>query len=380
VSTAFPQPFGPYTLVSKLGVGGMAITYRARRLRPDGSESEVAIKCMLPHLLHNRPFVQLFIDEARTAVRLTHPNIAHVTDFGDVDGQLYLAMEYVHGKSLSVVLDRARKLGARALPRAEGLWLGCLLCEALNYAHKVAGVVHRDVSPDNLLLSYDGVLKLIDFGIAEALSVLPKERRSVGGKYRYASPEQQRNEAVDQRTDVYSAAVVVYELVTGRRPYEGDVMEVMRKLKEGALPLPSSIDGALAPLDGPLFRALNPVRGKRTRSVQMLLGELYEQLVVLAPEFDPDDIKHLVKFLFEDEIAAENGGRRPRIPAGYAMRMDKWLASPPPQPGPAGDTTSSSMSLPRVPLGHSDPTGLHQPPRSDTSRELAPIDDDLDDE
>lgn len=379
MSTAFPQPFGIYTLLSKLGVGGMAITYRARKKRADGSEAEVAIKCMLPHLLSNRPFVQLFIDEARTAVRLTHPNIAHVTDFGDVNGQLYLAMEYVHGKSLSMVLDRARKMGARALPRAEALWLGCLLCEALNYAHKVAGVVHRDVAPDNLLLSYDGVLKLIDFGIAEALATLPSERRAVGGKYRYASPEQHRDEPVDQRTDVYSAAVVVYELLTGRRPYEGDPFEVMRQANEGKLPLPSSLDGALAPLDGPLFRALHPVRGKRTRSVQIFLSELYEQLVVLAPEFDPDDLKHLMKFLFEEEIAAESGGKKPRIPAGYAMRLDRWLAAPPPQPGPPGDTAKSSMSLPRIPLGSSDPTGAHVPRFNDTSKDLDPVDDEEDD-
>jgi hypothetical protein len=162
--------------------------------------------------------------------------------------------------------------------------------------------------------------------------------------------------------------VVVYELLTGKRPYDGDPMEVMRMSNEGNVPLPSSIDGKLAPLDGPLFRALNPVRGKRTRSVELFLGELYEQLVVLAPEFDPDDVKHLVKFLFEDDIAAEHGGKRPRIPAGYMMRMDKWLASPPPEPGPAGDTASSSMSLPRVPLGHAEPTGLHQ---SDQERDLA---------
>jgi eukaryotic-like serine/threonine-protein kinase len=376
LSTAFPQPFGPYTLVSKLGVGGMAITYRAKHKRADGHEAEVAIKCMLPHLLNNRPFVQLFIDEARTAVRLTHPNIAHVIDFGDVDGQLFLAMEYVHGKSLSLVLERARKLGARALPRAEALWLGCLLCEALNYAHSVAGVVHRDVSPDNLLLSYDGKLKLIDFGIAEALALLPNQRRSVGGKYRYASPEQQRNEPVDQRTDVYSAAVVVFELVTGKRPFDGDMIEVARQLREGKVPLPSSIDGALAPLDGPLFRALNPVRGKRTRSVHVFLGELYEQLVVLAPEFDPDDIKHLMRFLFEEEIAAESGGKKPRIPAGYGMRMDKWLAAPAPQPGPPGETAASSFMLPRIPVSATDPTGrYHVQKGSDTSRELEPVDD-----
>jgi eukaryotic-like serine/threonine-protein kinase len=217
----------------------------------------------------------------------------------------------------------------------------------------------------------------------------------VGGKYRYASPEQQRNEAVDQRTDVYSAAVVVYELVTGKRPYDGGPFEVMRMSAEGNVPLPSSIDGTLAPLDGPLFRALNPVRGKRTRSVELFLGELYEQLVVLAPEFDPDDLKHLVKFLFEEEIAADQGGKRPRIPAGYMMRMDKWLAAPVPVPGPPGDTASSSMSLPRISLGHTeptgvhvarvslgsaDPTGQHLASKGDTSRDLDPIDDDEDDE
>jgi serine/threonine protein kinase len=374
VSTAFPQPFGAYTLLSKLGVGGMAITYRARRQKPDGSEVEVAIKCMLPHLLHNRPFVQMFIDEARTAVRLSHPNIAHVTDFGDVGGQLFLAMEYVHGKSLAAVLERIRKLGQRALPRAEALWLGCLLCEALNYAHSVAGVVHRDVSPDNLLLSYEGKLKLIDFGIAQALALLPNERNAVGGKYRYASPEQLREEPVDQRTDVYSAAVVIYELLTGKRPYDGDRIEVMRLANAGKLPLPSTIDGKLAPLDGPLFRALNPIRGKRTRSVHLFLGELYEQLVVLAPEFDPDDVKHLVRYLFEDDITEDLGGKRPRIPAGYSMRMDKWLGAPLAQPGPPGETAGSSMSLPRVPIGNADPTGRWQ--RGDTARELSAIDDD----
>ena len=308
MSTAFPQPFGKYTLLSKLGVGGMAITYRGRETLPGGATREVAVKCMLPHLLNNQTFVQLFIDEARTAVKLQHPNIAAITDFGSVEGQLYLAMEFVDGPSLAQVLERSKLLGAQGLPIPETLWVGCLICEALNYAHTQAGIVHRDVSPQNLLLGYDGKLKLIDFGIATALSKAAAGKGGqVSGKYRYASPEQARGEPVDQRTDVYATGVVLYELLTGQRPYDGGQLQVMALSKEGEFPLASSHREAVQPLDGVLMRALAPRVANRFADAKALLQRLYEQLLEFEPAFDPGDLKDFMSFLYEKELAAETG-------------------------------------------------------------------------
>ncbi|HZH17747.1 MAG TPA: serine/threonine-protein kinase, partial [Archangium sp.] len=211
----------------------MAITYRARMKGAAGVTKPVVIKQILPHFADEPDFVEMFVSEARVAAGLTHGNIAQVFDFGEIDGQYFLAMEFVHGQTLSKLLRRAQKAGLPGLPMPLALFVATQICDGLDYAHRhigedgrPMGLVHRDVSPDNVLISYEGQVKVIDFGIAKATSVV-EARTSPGtlkGKYPYFSTEQaQGAQDLDARSDIFAVGVVLYEMLCGRRPYEGEM-------------------------------------------------------------------------------------------------------------------------------------------------------------
>src|SRR4051812_29192575 len=163
-----PATVGGYELVRRIAVGGMAEVFLARKPGPEGFEKRLALKRILPHLAAQPDFVAMFLDEARLAARLDHPHIVHIHDFGVDDGDYFLAMEYVNGEDLAGLIARARERG-RPLPLADAGTILINACEALHFAHE-QGVVHRDVTPANLLVSYDGVVKLADFGIAKSQS------------------------------------------------------------------------------------------------------------------------------------------------------------------------------------------------------------------
>ena len=227
------RDFGRYELLSKLASGGMAVTYRATMRGAAGVTKPVVIKQILPHLADDPAFVEMFIGEARVAAALTHGNIAQVFDFGEIDGQYFLAMEFVHGQPLSKVLRRAQRAGLPSMPVPLALYIASQICDGLDYAHrhldeqgKPLGLVHRDVSPDNALISYEGQVKVIDFGIAKATS-FAEARTSPGvvkGKYPYFSTEQaQGRQDLDARSDTFAVGVVLYEMLCGRRPYDGEI-------------------------------------------------------------------------------------------------------------------------------------------------------------
>lgn len=227
------QSFGRYELISRIATGGMGEVFLARLTGAGGFEKLFVVKRVLPRLAANAEFRDLFLDEARIAARLNHPGIAQIFELGDVDGQWFIAMEYVPGKDL-------RRIGAAA--RAKGRWypvgLACRIiadaAAALDYAHKARDahgrpmhIVHRDVSPHNLLVSFDGVVKLIDFGVARARNRLQETGQGIlRGKYPYMSPEQVVDGEVSPRSDQFSLGVVLWELLTGKRLFrsESDVM------------------------------------------------------------------------------------------------------------------------------------------------------------
>src|SRR5688572_513451 len=220
---------GPYTLLRRLAVGGMAEIFLARRDGPAGFSKVVALKRILPHLSTLPEFVSMFLDEARLAARLTHPHVVQIYDFGEVEGTYFISMEYVPGEDLLAAIKRAREL-ERPVPPIVACSILSAVCDGLHYAHelrdeygKALGIVHRDVTPSNVLISFDGVVKLADFGIAKA------EHRSthtaVGalkGKYAYMSPEQAKGEKLDRRSDLFSLGVAAHELLTGRRLFARD--------------------------------------------------------------------------------------------------------------------------------------------------------------
>jgi serine/threonine-protein kinase len=237
-AAGFPRRFGKYTLLSHLATGGMADVFLARQLGPGGFQKECVIKRVLPQLVQdpsNQAFVEMFLQEARIAARLSHPNIVHILDFGQIDGDYFLAMEYVDGVTIESVLEKTRSTGQPALPWPVAVRIVSSVAEGLDHAHKAKDsngspllLVHRDVSPSNIMVSWDGVAKVLDFGIAKAMSVSiggSKVRTGIGiikGKVPYMSPEQIQGLDLDARSDVFSLAAVLYELTTGQRPFPGE--------------------------------------------------------------------------------------------------------------------------------------------------------------
>lgn len=232
-----PMAFGPYELLRLIAAGGMARVYEARLTGPHGFVKRLAVKMMLPELAGDADFVAMLIDEAKIAVKLAHANICQVLDLGLIDGRYYIAMEYVDGADLNRVVNRSLQEGI-AIPYDVVASIGADICAGLDYAHAKVDedgyplrIVHRDVSPANILLSNAGEVKIVDFGVAKAAS--RSQHTTVGvvkGKYQYMSPEQVTGGVLDHRTDIFSTGIVLYETIAGQMMYpEGpDMLERIR--------------------------------------------------------------------------------------------------------------------------------------------------------
>ena len=244
ISSEYPQAFGRYTLLALLGKGGMGELYLGRLDGVAGWEKDVAIKKVLPHLSGDDEFLKRFIDEAKIAVTLSHGNIVSVFDLGQVDGELYIAMEFVDGWDLRQIIKFLRAKGDH-VPDRLAAHLCAEICKGLAYAHErndadgqPLGIVHRDVSPSNILVSKGGEVKITDFGIATAATKLGRTvTGQLKGKFNYMSPEQALGKKIDARSDVFSVGVVLYELLTGERPFEGDSdMDTLARVQKGDRP------------------------------------------------------------------------------------------------------------------------------------------------
>ena len=361
VSSSAPVDFGKYELLERLAVGGMAELYRARFHALAGVTKPVVIKKILPAFADSRAFVSMFVNEARIAVSLSHGNIAHVFDFGEVDGDYFLAMEYVHGQPLSRVMRRAQALQFPFLPEAIALQIGIALCKGLHYAHtrvddagRPLNIVHHDVSPQNVLVGYAGEVKVVDFGIAKARHATDSAMQASGvkGKYPYFSPEQARGEAVDLRTDVYATGVVLYQMLCGRLPHQGKMVQTMQSIERGEFPAPRSLNPRLpARLEQVILTAMAHRREDRYPSALALEMALAHELHALGPH--PTSIADFMRFLFEPELEAEGaeighprsllelvpGWRRagqPSAPAEAVPSTTTIEALPPPTAAPSG--------------------------------------------
>ncbi len=242
-------PIGKYTVVRRLARGGMAEVYLAREAAFVGVERFVALKVILPHMAGEPRFLSMFKAEARVAATLDHPNIAQVLDAGEVDGEPYLVMEYVHGRTIQSLLRTAteREIG---IPRGAAIALVIAACSGLHYAHErrdLSGqplqIVHRDVSPSNLMCRYDGTVKLLDFGIAKAASQTSATQTGFfKGKSGYMSPEQCADEPLDRRSDVFNLGILLYELTTARKAFFGDnPVAVINKIANGRFTPPAEL-------------------------------------------------------------------------------------------------------------------------------------------
>jgi len=268
-----------YDVLDRIAVGGMAEVFLAKAYGAHGFEKTLAIKRILPELARDPEFEDRFIAEAKVAVQLSHTNVVQVFDFGRFAGSLFIAMEYVDGLDLAALLRRLKDRGTK-IPMAAAFQIAIDIARGLDFAHQ-HGVVHRDVSPSNILLSRAGEVKIADFGIAIAANPsrgAPGNRKKVMGKWRYMSPEQSRGETVDTRSDLFSAAAVMYELFTSEKLFPGDEAEdIIDNIQHMQLPRPSQVRKGIPPrLDDILHQALARLPEQRPSRPAMMLRALTE--------------------------------------------------------------------------------------------------------
>jgi len=257
--------FGDYVILKRLAAGGMAEVYLARKGGLGGFTRPVAVKVILPHLSSNERFVRMFLDEARLAVFLDHAHIAQTIDLGEVDGQYFIAMEFAHGEDLQSISVTTRKSG-RLLPLPYAAKILSQIAEGLYYAHtktdksgRPLGIVHRDISPHNIILTFDGLAKLIDFGVAKARVTFQEEEDGVlKGKFSYMSPEQIRGMPIDPRSDIFALGIVLWEVCTGAHLYrESSELLTMEAILRKPVPMPRELRGDMPPdLEAIILKAL----------------------------------------------------------------------------------------------------------------------------
>jgi len=305
---------GKYELLKKLALGGMAEIFLARQTGVQGFEKIVVIKRILPHLAAQERFVQMFLNEARLAARFTHPNIVQIYDLGQDDQAYFLAMEYVHGEDIKSIVRRCASLGRR-IPIEHVLRLATGVLEALHYAHtqpdadgKPGGVVHRDVSPHNILLSFQGNVKLVDFGIAKARSQISTTIPGrVKGKHAYMSPEQCQGLDLDGRSDIFSLGIVMFELLTWTRLFKRKHdLETLKAISAGEIPSPRSIRPDLDPaLEAILLKALSPDRNLRYQNAQEMQVAIEDFMVSRSLLSSSVLLSRFLQDLFAEKLAVQ---------------------------------------------------------------------------
>ncbi len=300
---------GRYVVRRKLAEGGMAEIYLASALGPEGFAKDVVIKVVRPFLATDPQFVRMFIDEARLASRLNHANVVQIFDFGKHGDTWYLAMEYVRGASLWELRRRCREQ-AVPFPPTLAAEIVAQVARGLHYAHALSdggqrlGVVHRDVTPHNVLLSFDGAVKLTDFGIAKA-QLGQTQPGALKGKFAYMSPEQARGEPVDARTDLFALGIVLWELVTGGRLFDGDSdVAVLRAVQDSVVPPPSRLNPEVPPeLSELILKALARPREERFQTAAELEKALGTFVLRSARSVEDTSVAAFLQHLFADELA-----------------------------------------------------------------------------
>ncbi len=319
-------PYGPYLLLDRLAMGGMAELFLAKRTGEAGFEKICVVKRVLPHFAESPEFVRMFLDEARLAARLSHPGIIQVFELGKQDASYYIAMEYLAGTDLVGVLRRSLEL-ARPVPVEIALRIGADAAEALHYAHDFAdetgrpqGIVHRDISPSNLFVTCQGTVKVLDFGVA--LGMAREHRTETGlvkGKASYMSPEQSLAEPVDRRTDVWALGVVLHELLAGKRLFPGTTnAQVALQVCQGPItPLRQLRPDLPEAVEAVVMRALERDLSRRWPSAAALQQAL-EQCLPAGAVRNP--LAGYIKELFGAEWVAAQVARSSLTEAQVAVR------------------------------------------------------------
>ncbi|MDD9933209.1 MAG: serine/threonine-protein kinase [Myxococcales bacterium] len=322
---------GRYELLHKIAAGAMAEIFLARQWGQGGFFRDVVIKRLFPHYAEHEHALRMFQDEARLLAELSHPNIPQVYDLGYADGYWYLAMEHVRGVSLADLCRAAAKAG-KPMPLAVAIGIVSQVCMALHHAHerrdregRALRIVHRDVTPHNIMISLDAVVKVLDFGVAQTSARADTDAGAVRGTYAYMGPEQVRAKPLDKRADVFALGVILYELTTGRRLFRGSDIQVMNQIVDHDVAPPSrEIRNYPRDLEEIVLGALARDRSKRTPSAAHMALGIDQFCMRHGLVSGPLVVSHFVRSLFPYERAHEAG-------MGIAQVGD---AAPPP-PGQA---------------------------------------------
>lgn len=319
-----PQKLGDkYMLLDLIGVGGMAEVYRAKLIGERGFEKLIVIKKLLDQAVREPSLVEHFTAEARLAALLQHENIAAVYDFGCISNNYFIAMEYLFGKDLFAILQALQTRG-KSIPPQYALMIASKISEAMAYAHgltdlrqKPLNIIHRDLTPHNIFISYDGRVKVIDFGIAK--TEMHENLTRVGvvkGKITYMSPEQLSSERIDHRSDIFSIGILLYEMLSGRRMYAGDTASLIRKaVKVEYTPLEKIVPGLDTGIYGILHKALARMPDDRYADCEEMRADLEKCLGDYSLYYDPRLLSQFVTSLFESEYRHEEGVCRKALQA-----------------------------------------------------------------
>ncbi len=365
--------FGQYVLMEHIATGGMAEVYKARMMGMEGFQKTVAIKRILPHLTDNDEFVTMFIDEAKLAAQLNHNNIIHIYDLGKIERSYYIAMEYIEGMDLRSILRLCREREI-TVPVANALYITALLAQALDYAHRKRdfenrdlGLVHLDVSPQNVLISDEGDIKLCDFGIAKAASKASHTRAgALKGKLQYMSTEQAWGKDIDHRSDLFSLGLVLYEMLTGQKVFAGDSeLTILEQVRNPEVELPSASNSDVPPeVDTIVMKALAPDREERYQSARDLQRDLEKVLRKNGWRPSQADIARFIKELstggeISDAAAAvagtDAGGQAPPGPPAGPPPAE------PPEAEPEGEPEEEAPAAEPVVLPESEPPADDDP-------------------
>ena len=370
-----PTTFGKYLLLERINVGGMAEVFIAKAFGVEGFERFLAIKKILPTMAEDQEFITMFIDEARVSVQLNHANIVHIHELGKYEETYYIAMEYVAGRDLRTILERYRRR-KEIMPTAQAVYVASKMCEGLDYAHRKKdargqdlSIIHRDVSPQNILVSYEGDVKVIDFGIAKAANRAQKTQAGIlKGKFGYMSPEQVRGMPIDRRSDIFAVGVILYEMLTGEKLFVGESdFSTLEKVRNADVPLPRQFNPNIpAGLEKVVLKALAREPEDRYQWASDLQEDLMKFLLAGDAIYSG---KHLSSFMKEafaedmlreaekmerfagiekpDQLETSGASAAPTAPPSRSIRKPSMVTPVAPQPAPV---TRTSDKLPPPPL------------------------------
>ncbi len=311
-----PRQFGKYTLLRKLAAGGMAELFLALQRSVAGFEKLIVIKRILPSMNQDQAFIDMLLHEARIAATLNHPNIVQVFDVGQAEGSYFIAMEHIHGEDIRSIVRAMKKHNLNDFPMEHAIGIIIGMCAGLTYAHEkrdldgaTLDIVHRDISPQNIVVTFTGDIKIVDFGIAKSGTQVGEDTKDgqLKGKVPYMSPEQASGNDIDWRSDIFATGVLLFELTTGKRLFKGaSEFETLKLICERDYPLPSQVKPGYPPdLERIVMRALEKDREARYQSAREMQRDLEDMVRKHQIPVSGLNISRWMQMLFEDKLAQQ---------------------------------------------------------------------------